>query len=271
MPVLFRRDAHLVSREGCQFVRFLVTADEGRDFLARPVGEFDNAPHVPGGLDSIAIFLREGMPRRIAAVTLGIENTVAANDYPAVGGFTQGKLAVVGWEIESRLKYTRTVLSVWKPRNIWSSIPFCSICSRLMPRLVERVPIYLFHVVLVLRLLLCLPLLRCICRLLLLLPGGRLRLLLALLLCLCGMLYLVLCHTCLSFGRGVLHGLLEICRYPLHILFRHTEEMETVGSFNWFQRLEKKLENISPWRSTRSRSLLSSNGSWFVTLRLLLR
>ena len=36
----------------------------------------------------------------------------------------------------------------------------------------------------VLRLLLCLPLLRCICRLLLLLPGGRLRLLLALLLCL---------------------------------------------------------------------------------------
>ena len=96
MPVLLRRDAHLVSREGCEFVRFLVTADEGRDFLARPVGEFDNAPHVPGGLDSVAIFLREGMPEELLLQLLGIENTVAANDYPAVGSFTQGKLAVVG-------------------------------------------------------------------------------------------------------------------------------------------------------------------------------
>ena len=84
-------------------------------------------------------------------------------------------------------------------------------------------------------------LLRCICRLLLLLPGGRLRLLLALLLCLCGMLYLVLCHACLPFGRRVLHGLLEICRYPLHILFRHTEEMETGGIFQLVPKIGKEV------------------------------
>lgn len=80
MPVLFRRDAHLVSREGCQFVRFLITADKGRDFLARPVGEFDNAPHVSGGLDSVAIFLREGMPEKLLLQLLGIEDAMTAND-----------------------------------------------------------------------------------------------------------------------------------------------------------------------------------------------
>jgi hypothetical protein len=35
--------------------------------------------------------------------------------------------------------------------------------------------------------------------------------------------------------------------------------------------LEKKFENISPWRSTRRRSLLSSKGSWSVIRRPLLR
>ena len=38
------------------------------------------------------------------------------------------------------------------------------------------------------------------------------------------------------------------------------KKWKRVGSFNWFQRLEKKFENISPWRSTRRRSLLSSKG-----------
>ena len=77
-------------------------------------------------------------------------------------------------------------------------------------------------------------------------PGGRLRLLLALLLCLCGMLHFVLCHACLSFGRRVLHGLLEICRYPLHILFRHTEEMETGGIFQLVPKIGKEVgEHIS--------------------------
>ena len=37
------------------------------------------------------------------------------------------------WEREPRLKYTRAVLSVWKPFSIWSSIPFCSSCSLLIP------------------------------------------------------------------------------------------------------------------------------------------
>ncbi len=36
------------------------------------------------------------MPEELLLQLLGIENTVAANDYPAVGSFTQGKLAVVG-------------------------------------------------------------------------------------------------------------------------------------------------------------------------------
>ena len=166
----------------------------------------------------------------------------------------------LAWEIESRLKYTRTVLSVWKPRSIWSSIPFCSICSRLMPRLASE-----FQSILFTSYLYCGCCCACPC------CGASVGCC-----CCCPAAGCTCCSPCCCACAGCCTSYCAMRACPSGVGFctvcwksaatRCTSSSGTrkkwkrVGSFNWFQRLEKKLENISPWRSTRSRSLLSSNG-----------
>ena len=104
VPVLFGGDAHLVQRERYQFVRFQVSADKGRDFLACPVGNLGGMPDIAGHLYGGYILVGQVVPEKLLLHLVKVENTVAANDQLAVGVLTQGKLAVVavgkGAEIE---------------------------------------------------------------------------------------------------------------------------------------------------------------------------
>ena len=244
MPVLLGRDAHLVQRERHQFVRFQVTADKGRDFLTRPVGNLGGMPDIAGELHGVHVLLGKFVPEKLLLHLVKVENTVAANDELAVGVLTQGKLAVVAVGKRTEVEvHTGCLVGL----ETFQHLVEHAVLFKLLPFDADGCggfPVNLVHIVLVLRLLLLFLrlwlLLRCI-GLLLLLPGGRLRLLLALLLCLLGRLYFVLCHAYLSFGRGILHGLLEICRYPLHFLFRDTEEMETGGIFNLIPEIGKEV------------------------------
>ena len=65
MSVLFGRYAHLVQREGHQFVRFLVTADKGRDLLTRPVGNLGGMPDIAGHLDGGHILVGKFVPEKL--------------------------------------------------------------------------------------------------------------------------------------------------------------------------------------------------------------
>ena len=154
---------------------------------------------------------------------------------PSVPGLSESWLSLL-CEMPSKWKCTRTVLSVWNAPEHLVEHPVAFDLLPLHAEGGEAVPVDVLRAVLVLRVLFGLPggLLRRTLRLLLL-PG------LGLLLRLHGRLHLVLRNERLARLDGLALPLPEIGGYPLHLLFRHTEEVEAGRIFQLVPEVGKEI------------------------------
>ena len=236
MPVLLRRDIDLGERESDQLVGLEVAADKGFDLLARPVGDGRRVPHVARLPEHLLVGVGDVVTEELLLHLLRVEDAVAANGQPAVRAGFERELAIVAvrdaLEVEM---HPDSLVGLEAPEHLVEH-PVALNLFPLHAEGSEAVPVDVLRAVLVLRVLFGLPggLLRRILRLLLL-PG------LGLLLCLHGRLHLVLCEerlTCLD--RPAL-PLPEIGGYPLHLLFRNTEEMEAGRIFQLAPEVGKEI------------------------------
>ena len=236
MPVLLRRDIDLGEREGDQLVGLEVAADKGFDLLARPVGDSRRMSHVARLPEHLLVGVGDVVAEELLLHLLRVEDAVAAHGQPAVRAGLERELAVVAVRDAVEVEmHPDGLVGLEAPEHLVEH-PVAFDLLPLHAEGGEAVPVDVLRAVLVLRVLFGLPggLLRRTLRLLLL-PG------LGLLLRLHGRLHLVLRNERLARLDGLALPLPEIGGYPLHLLFRHTEEVEAGRIFQLVPEVGKEI------------------------------
>ena len=200
----------------------------GFDLLARPVGDGRRVSHVARLPEHLLVGVGDVVAEELLLHLFRVEDAVAAHSQPAVRAGLERELAVVtvrdAVEVEM---HPDGLVGLEAPEHLvkhpvaLNLLPLHAECG-------EAVPVDVLRTILVLRVLFGLP-------------GGLLRRTLRLLLCLHGRLHLVLCEERFARLDGPALPLPEIGGYPLHLLFRHTEEVEAGRVFQLAPEVGKEI------------------------------